>query len=62
MSRSRRRRGEILAVIFNLGHLTGANKEATTHPDPTLIALHRALKLPARGGVLSVFAYRDTEG
>lgn len=52
----------IHAIMFNLGYLPGGDKSYTTRTPTTLTALHAAVGLLARGGVLTVVAYPGHAG
>ncbi len=55
-------KGQIKAVMFNLGYLPGSDKRITTTADNSLTALSHAVKLLAPGGIISVLAYRGHSG
>lgn len=55
-------RGQLAAVMFNLGYLPGGDKQLTTLPDTTLTALRAAIEELAPNGILSVLAYRGHPG
>ncbi len=50
-------RGQIAAIMFNLGYLPGADKSCITRTSSTLAALDAAWDWLAPGGVLTVVAY-----
>lgn len=50
-------RGQVSAIVFNLGYLPGGDKQITTHADSTIVALRAALDLLKPGGLLSILAY-----
>lgn len=49
--------GHIVAIMFNLGYLPGADKQIITCTESTLVALNVAITLLASGGILTVLAY-----
>ena len=51
------RRGEIGAIIFNLGYLPGGDKQISTKSESTLKALEASLVLVHKNGVISIVAY-----
>ena len=55
-------RGQISAVMFNLGYLPGADKSCITTTRSTLAALEYSLEWLAPGGVLSVVVYPGHPG
>ncbi len=56
-------RGEIAAVMFNLGYLPGGGShEIITQPATTLAALETAVRLLRSGGLLTVVVYPGHEG
>jgi predicted methyltransferase len=55
-------RGQLAAVMFNLGYLPGSDKRVTTLPRTTLAALAAARDQLRSGGLLSVLAYRGHAG
>ena len=50
-------RGQMAAIMFNLGYLPGAEKSWITTAESTLAALDAAIEWLAPGGVLTVVAY-----
>jgi len=50
-------RGQVAAVLFNLGYLPGGDKQLTTRAETTLQALDASLEWLRPGGLLSVLAY-----
>lgn len=54
--------GGIMAVMFNLGYLPGADKNIITRADSTVVALTEACGLLAMGGVLTVTVYPGHPG
>lgn len=50
-------RGQIAAVVFNLGYLPGGDKDITTQSETTLPAMVRALDLIRPGGIVAVTMY-----
>lgn len=56
------RQQPIKAVMFNLGYLPGSDKSVTTHTSSTITALDAVLPHLARGGVVSMMAYRGHSG
>jgi hypothetical protein len=55
-------RGELRAVMFNLGYLPGGEKTLITRVDTTLSALEQALEWLAGDGVLTVVVYPGHQG
>lgn len=55
-------RGQVKAVVFNLGYLPGAKTGVRTAAASTLCALESAWSVLAVGGVLAVVAYTGHEG
>ena len=55
-------RGQIKAVMFNLGYLPGADKAIITQIHSTLSALNAALSLLAPQAVITVLAYPGHQG
>lgn len=55
-------RGQLRAVMFNLGYLPGGDKTVITHVDTTLTALRDALEWLACDGVLTVVVYPGHDG
>lgn len=55
-------RGQIKAIMFNLGYLPGSDKTITTQAQSTLVALNQALDLLALNGIISVMAYPGHPG
>lgn len=55
-------RGQVRAVMFNLGYLPGGDKARTTAIATTLAALEQARELLAPGGAISVLAYTGHPG
>jgi 16S rRNA C1402 N4-methylase RsmH len=53
---------KIKAVTFNLGYLPGGDKNLTTQPNTTLLALKQAYEILAPDGKISVIAYRGHPG
>lgn len=50
-------RGQIAAIMFNLGYLPGSDKSCLTTKDTTLAGLDAAIEWLAPGGVLTVVVY-----
>ena len=50
-------RGQVGAIMFNLGYLPGADKSCMTLVRSTLAALDASLEYQAPGGILTVVAY-----
>ncbi|WP_013629216.1 MULTISPECIES: tRNA (mnm(5)s(2)U34)-methyltransferase [Rubinisphaera] len=50
-------RGQVAAILFNLGYLPGGDKELTTRESSTLAALQIAADWLKPGGLLSILAY-----
>jgi predicted methyltransferase len=50
-------RGQVGAVMFNLGYLPGGDHAITTTPDTTITALQQALTFLRAGGVVTVVLY-----
>lgn len=55
-------RGEIHAVMFNLGYLPGGDKSLITLPDNSLSAIQQALSWLAPDGMMTVVLYPGHEG
>lgn len=55
-------RGNVAAVMFNLGYLPGGDKGVTTLPTTTRPALDQAWQLIKVGGIISVVAYTGHDG
>lgn len=55
-------RGQLRAVMFNLGYLPGGDKALITQVDTTLVALQQALDWLACDGVLTVVVYPGHDG
>lgn len=52
----------ITAIMFNLGYLPGSDHHIMTEYDTTLKAVKQGLNILAKGGVMTVCAYRHHEG
>ena len=50
------------AIMFNLGYLPGGDKQQTTTPDSTIMAIRAGLHILSNGGVMTVTAYRGHPG
>jgi predicted methyltransferase len=50
------------AVVFNLGYLPGGDHSIVTKSENTLLALQKALKILAVGGILTLIIYPGHEG
>ena len=55
-------RGNVSAVMFNLGYLPHGDKKLVTKPDTTSAALDASLTLLKKGGVISILSYRGHAG
>lgn len=55
-------RGNLKAVMFNLGYLPGGDRARITRPDTTLTALAAALDHLRPDGVISLLVYRGHPG
>ena len=55
-------KGNLRAIVFNLGYLPKGNKEVTTRKESTVSALRKGYEWLAAGGVMSVLCYRGHEG
>ncbi len=55
-------RGQIAAIMFNLGYLPGSDQSCLTTKDTTLAGLDAAIEWLAPGGVLTVVAYPGHPG
>ncbi|MCU6711177.1 class I SAM-dependent methyltransferase [Paenibacillus sp. J5C_2022] len=55
-------RGEIAAVMFNLGYLPGSDESVITEPGSTLAALQAALSLLRPGGIVTCALYPGHPG
>ena len=55
-------RGRVVAIMFNLGYLPGADKDCITTTSSTRAALDTAIELLAPGGVLTVVVYPGHSG
>jgi hypothetical protein len=56
------KRGQIQAIMFNLGYLPGADKTVITQEQTTVKALAAATELLAAPGVLTILAYPGHQG
>ena len=50
-------KGQLSAIVFNLGYLPGGNHSLITKPDTTLAALDQSLSWLKPGGILSIVLY-----
>jgi len=55
-------KGNIKAVMFNLGYLPGSDKKIITRSETTLIALNNAILLLAPTAIITILAYPGHEG
>ena len=55
-------RGQVRAVVFNLGYLPGGDKSIATTPENTMAALETAMDWLQSNGLLAVTAYRGHPG
>lgn len=55
-------RGQVEAVMFNLGYLPGGDHSVTTSPDTTRQALEASAEVLRPGGVITIVAYTGHEG
>lgn len=55
-------RGQVAAIMFNLGYLPGADKSCITTTASTRVALDAAIEFLAPGGVLTVVVYPGHPG
>jgi len=55
-------RGDVSAVMFNLGYLPGGDKKVITQPDSTVDALAQAFTMLRPAGLLCVLLYRGHPG
>lgn len=55
-------RGQIAAIMFNLGYLPGSDKSCITRTETTLAALAQAIDLMKPGGILTLAVYPGHEG
>ncbi len=55
-------RGQVEAVMFNLGYLPGGDHSVTTSPDTTRQALEASAEVVRPGGVITIVAYTGHEG
>ncbi len=55
-------RGQLTAVMFNLGYLPGGDQRRVTSPVTTLAALNEAVAWLAPGGIVSLLVYRGHAG
>jgi len=53
---------QVQAVMFNLGYLPGGDKQLTTQPETTIVALQTATKLLAPGGLITIVVYTGHPG
>lgn len=54
---------QVMGIVYNLGYLPGsADKAVTTTAESTLSSLQESCAVLARGGLISVCAYRGHEG
>lgn len=47
----------VAAIMFNLGYLSGGNKDITTQSDSTLRAIEAGLSLLRPGGIMTIIVY-----
>jgi len=50
-------KSDIKAAMFNLGYLPGANKDITTLPQSTIIAITAILPLLKKDGIITIIVY-----
>jgi SAM-dependent methyltransferase len=55
-------KGQVSAIMFNLGYLPGFDHQITTLPQSTLVGLHAATKLLRNGGVATIVVYTGHDG
>ncbi|WP_103029176.1 class I SAM-dependent methyltransferase [Salinibacter altiplanensis] len=55
-------RGEVDAIMFNLGYLPGGDHTVTTRPETTRQALEAGAKELRHGGILTVVVYTGHDG
>ncbi len=55
-------RGQVAAVMFNLGYLPGGEHRLVTRPDTTIAALDAALQLIRVGGIVTAVVYPGHAG
>ncbi|MDH5444020.1 MAG: 16S rRNA (cytosine(1402)-N(4))-methyltransferase [Gammaproteobacteria bacterium] len=55
-------KGQITAIMFNLGYLPGGDKAIKTETPSTILALQQSLELLKPSGILSVVAYPGHPG
>lgn len=53
---------DIKAIMFNLGYLPGSDHHIMTKYENTLKAVKQGLNILAKGGVMTICAYRHPEG
>jgi 16S rRNA C1402 N4-methylase RsmH len=61
MSAHIREKGEVSAVVFNLGYLPSGDKSIHTMPESSILAIKEALKILKKGGIVSIVMYPGTE-
>ena len=54
--------GRVAAVMFNLGYLPGGDRQVTTQPSSSGLAIRRAIELLKPGGVITILAYTGHDG
>jgi predicted methyltransferase len=54
-------KGEVSAVVFNLGYLPSGDKSLHTMPESSILAIKEALKILKKGGIVSIVMYPGTE-
>jgi len=55
-------RGQVTAIMFNLGYLPGGGKSVQTKTESTLIALKQSLTLLKPGGIITIVTYSGHTG
>ena len=55
-------KSQVQAVMFNLGYLPGGDKQLTTQPETTIVALQTATELLAPGGLITIVVYTGHPG
>jgi glycine oxidase len=56
------KKGEVAAVMFNLGYLPGSDRSVTTQTQSTTRSIRRAAEMLRPGGVLTIIGYRGHAG
>lgn len=54
-------KGQVSAIVFNLGYLPAGDKRVTTETQTTLLAVKQSLKLIRKNGIISLTVYSGHE-